>query len=170
LSQDDSPETFYSINPNTGQATAIGLQGPDQEVTALTSRLGDSTCPSGVFGLGVGNPGPLADLGCMDTATGAFQLIGPLTNLDVDCGGIAFDSGDVLWGIEDDNGTIFTIDPNTGVATVVSDTLSDFEGLAIGPPFCVASIPTLSEWGLIAMAGILGIVGFMVLRRRKVTA
>jgi len=31
-------------------------------------------------------------------------------------------------------------------------------------------IPTLSEWGLIAMAGILGIVGFMVLRRRKVTA
>jgi len=34
----------------------------------------------------------------------------------------------------------------------------------------VSSIPTLSEWGLIAMAGVLGIVGFMVLRRRKVTA
>ena len=32
------------------------------------------------------------------------------------------------------------------------------------------SVPTLSEWGLIAMAGILGIVGFMVIRRRKVTA
>ena len=32
------------------------------------------------------------------------------------------------------------------------------------------AIPTLSEWGLIAMAGILGIVGFMVMRRRKVTA
>jgi len=32
------------------------------------------------------------------------------------------------------------------------------------------SIPTLSEWGLIAMAGILGIVGFMVIRRRKVNA
>jgi len=31
-------------------------------------------------------------------------------------------------------------------------------------------IPTLSEWGLIALAGILGIVGFMVIRRRKVTA
>jgi len=29
-------------------------------------------------------------------------------------------------------------------------------------------IPTLSQWGLIAMAGILGIVGFMVMRRRKV--
>jgi len=32
------------------------------------------------------------------------------------------------------------------------------------------AIPTLSEWGLIAMAGVLGIVGFMVMRRRKVTA
>jgi hypothetical protein len=32
------------------------------------------------------------------------------------------------------------------------------------------NVPTLSEWGLIAMAGILGLVGFMVLRRRKVTA
>jgi exosortase sorting signal-containing protein len=31
-------------------------------------------------------------------------------------------------------------------------------------------IPTLSEWGLIAMAGVLGIVGFMVIRRRKLTA
>jgi len=31
-------------------------------------------------------------------------------------------------------------------------------------------IPTLSEWGLIAVAGVLGILGFMVIRRRKVSA
>ena len=31
-------------------------------------------------------------------------------------------------------------------------------------------IPTLSEWGLITMAGVLGIIGFMVMRRKKVTA
>jgi len=37
-------------------------------------------------------------------------------------------------------------------------------------PSAPSSVPTLSEWGLIAMAGILGIVGFMVIRRRKVTA
>ncbi len=37
------------------------------------------------------------------------------------------------------------------------------------PPPPVPSVPTLSEWGLIAMASILGIVGFMVIRRRKVT-
>jgi len=45
-----------------------------------------------------------------------------------------------------------------------------------GPSFLVfqelppRNIPTLSEWGLIVMAGVLGIVGFMVMRRRKVTA
>ncbi len=33
-----------------------------------------------------------------------------------------------------------------------------------------ADVPTLSEWGLIAMAGILGIVGFMIIRRRKQVA
>lgn len=32
------------------------------------------------------------------------------------------------------------------------------------------NVPTLSEWGLIAMASILGIVGFMVIRRRQLTA
>jgi len=34
----------------------------------------------------------------------------------------------------------------------------------------VTNVPTLSEWGLIAMAAILGITGFMVMRRRNVTA
>ncbi|MGH7807241.1 MAG: IPTL-CTERM sorting domain-containing protein [Thermodesulfobacteriota bacterium] len=32
------------------------------------------------------------------------------------------------------------------------------------------TIPTLSEWGLIAMAGILGMAGLIVIRRRKATA
>ncbi|MGB3728841.1 MAG: IPTL-CTERM sorting domain-containing protein, partial [Thermodesulfobacteriota bacterium] len=31
-------------------------------------------------------------------------------------------------------------------------------------------VPTLSQWGLIAMAGVLGVVGFMVMRRKRATA
>jgi len=31
-----------------------------------------------------------------------------------------------------------------------------------------SNVPTLSEWSLISMAGILGIVGFMVIRRREI--
>jgi len=34
----------------------------------------------------------------------------------------------------------------------------------------ISPVPTLSEWGLIATAGILGFIGFMVIRRRQVTA
>ncbi len=44
--------------------------------------------------------------------------------------------------------------------------LSYFVQCNVPPP----DIPTLSEWGLIAMAGILGIVGFMIMRRRNVNA
>jgi len=49
-----------------------------------------------------------------------------------------------------------------------------------GPPYecfdvdcrqmVLTPIPTLNEWGMIATAGVLGLVGFMVLRRRKATA
>jgi len=41
------------------------------------------------------------------------------------------------------------------------------------PPPSVTNIPTLSGWGLLSLAvvlGILGIAGFIVIRRRKVTA
>jgi len=39
----------------------------------------------------------------------------------------------------------------------------------VGVP-TIRPIPTLSQWGLIAMAGVLWLIGFMVIRRRKVTA
>lgn len=32
------------------------------------------------------------------------------------------------------------------------------------------NIPTLSQWGLLALAGVLGIVGFMVIRRKRVAS
>jgi len=55
------------------------------------------------------------------------------------------------------------------VASAFSDEIESniVEKIWVLPP---TNIPTLSEWGLIAMAGILGIVGFMVIRRRKLRA
>lgn len=167
MAEESEPPIFYSIDPNTGQATAIGDQG--HPVTGLASRLGTPSCASGVFALGGNNTDVL---GCMDVITGAFQEIGPLNNVaDVDEGGIDFDSLGRLWGIEDDGSLIFTIDPNTGNATIMTSTISGFEGLAIDAPTCEPpAIPTMSEWGLIFMAGILGIVGFIVYRRKMATA
>ena len=168
---------FYSVNPETGQATEIGFQGLN--VRGLTARLGDDLCPSGVFGLGVTSDTPDASLGCMDLVTGEYQEIGPLINEELFCGGIDFDAnGEVLWGINDGeeglSPDIFTIDPETGEATVITQTLDGFESLAIAPPFCeepqITEIPTLSEWGLIAMAAILGIVGLIFANRRRKAA
>jgi hypothetical protein len=52
--------------------------------------------------------------------------------------------------------------------TCVPDGDSSEFGSCISPSN--TPIPTLSEWGLIAMAGIIGTVGYLVIRRRKVSA
>lgn len=59
-----------------------------------------------------------------------------------------------------------------GDASFIGDTDFVYKGMAFdcGVPAPITQVPTLSEWGLIAMAGILGLVGFMVIRRRKATA
>jgi len=57
-----------------------------------------------------------------------------------------------------------------GVVSFIGEMDHESKGLAFDCDLPPEPIPTLNEWGLIAMAGILGIVGFMVIRRRKVTA
>ena len=49
----------------------------------------------------------------------------------------------------------------------IGETCNEETGLCSG---FSREVPTISEWGLIAMAGILGVIGFMVVRRRKVAA
>ncbi|MGH7848859.1 MAG: IPTL-CTERM sorting domain-containing protein, partial [Thermodesulfobacteriota bacterium] len=163
----DAPEPFtlYSIDPNTGQATAVGDQG--QQVTGLAAGAATAICGSGVFGLGGDGTN---NLGCMDLITGAFEEIGPLNTVNVQDGGIDFDLRGFLWGIQD-QGLIFIIHPSTGAASGVTATLNGFEGLAIDAPTCAPRIiPTMSEWGLILMAAVLGIVGFIVYRRKMAAA
>lgn len=140
----DIPGDLYSINPATGLATNVGSQG--QMVNGLASWGGT------LYGLG----GDYADnLVTINTATGAATNVGSLINVSLADGGIAFAPDGTLWGIHD-GGTIFTINPSTGVATVVSTTLSGFESLAIPIP----------APGAILLGGIgVALVGW--LRRRR---
>ena len=47
---------------------------------------------------------------------------------------------------------------------------STFERIVyMATPQPVRNVPTLSEWGLIALAGVLGIIGLLAIRRRKAT-
>lgn len=66
--------------------------------------------------------------------------------------------------LPDGNGVVAVcIDNDTG-----SCTFTNTEGTP--PPPVTAQVPTLSEWGLIAMAGVLGLIAFVVLRRKKALA
>lgn len=47
---------------------------------------------------------------------------------------------------------------------------NETDGVCVAQSASVNPVPTLSEWGLIAMAGVLGIVGYLVVRRRRVSA
>lgn len=57
-----------------------------------------------------------------------------------------------------------------GVVSQIGPLDEEMKGMAFDCQVEPSNVPTLSEWGLIAMAGILGIVGFMVIRRRKAIA
>lgn len=76
-------------------------------------------------------------------------------------------------------GEFVCINSDTGqcIIQVGADFLGFFPGESCNQQtgFCsgfepVRDVPTLSEWGLIAMAGVLGVVGFMVMRRKRATA
>jgi hypothetical protein len=84
---------------------------------------------------------------------------------------LASDSRDDLLLASDTSLQLFSISTD-GVASFIGDTDFVYKGMAFdcGVADPITQVPTLSEWGLIAMAGILGIVGFMVIRRRRVTA
>lgn len=60
------------------------------------------------------------------------------------------------------------------VRTIPGDLLSGLSDQQLSEcvnwDFQSVGVPTLSEWGLIAMAGVLGIIGFIVIRKRKLTA
>lgn len=83
------------------------------------------------------------------------------------------------WQLDDITCVITGGDPNNLILQINMEEASVFMD-CLGPnteAICTfinsptpRNIPTLSEWGLIAMAGILGIVGLMVIRRRNLTA
>jgi len=141
----DAPGNLYSVNPATGAATLVGAMG--QPVTGLAFNGSNGV----LYGLGGETTNNLVTL---NPASGAAAAVGALGAVTTPDGGIDFDSGGVLWGLNDSSpgpGTpsqAFTINPATGAASVVSSvTLSGapifgFEGLAINAPCLPPPTPT----------------------------
>jgi len=215
---------LIEINPRTGQGTLIGVSG--SSTGPGCGRINDLTydpMTDTLYGTGIRCDDENNDfdvrLLSIDPDTGAQTIIGE-TGFRQSGNALAIDSAGALFssGCCTDGEQFYSIDPNTGVATLLATipqgtptdlfnsfvfnpfngqllgTNNDFEStdLANVDPFtgnftilgslpdCAdgmeffiplpSNVPTLSEWGLISMAAILGIVGFMVIRRRKLTA
>ncbi|MCA9810827.1 MAG: IPTL-CTERM sorting domain-containing protein [Candidatus Dadabacteria bacterium] len=75
--------------------------------------------------------------------------------------GTIFGDGIILF-----TGSVSSLSVSTDSPTSSAQSLT----FAILPPRALAAIPTLSEWGLMAAATVLGITGLIVTRRRMATA
>ncbi len=170
----DKDRLLVTINPDTAEMTPIGNVGFSGGGFGLAIR-GDGTLFASIWN------GDNFSLFTVNRTTGASALVGIMDTSGVvpnglGVGGLAFhpitqqlfasaNNGD----IENDS-YLLTVDESVPPSfNVQGQTVDCFDGIAFVEGSLI-NVPTLSEWGLIAMASILGIVGFMVMRRRKVTA
>ncbi len=152
---------------NTGtECDAVDFSFEDDEITVVESliRAGD-TSDSDAIECGPGND--TTTLG-----TGA-NLIGRIA-----CGP---DFDTIIFAMDVPEEALPLVSSQIAAANPAGDTLV-INGLTYTWTDCellvsqlngvrnVRPIPTLSEWGLIALAGVLGIVGFITIQRRKGTA
>ena len=156
----ENNDSFQIINQNTGQGTIIGEHGFSAGGNGLARRA-DST----FFAINSD------DLFTIDPDTGQGTFVAQVPN------GFAYSALDFhpvtgeLYGVRKD-GTesfLFILNPENGDVTEIGQLPDCSDGLVFAEA-SARSIPTLSEWALIAMAGILGLVGYLAIRKRKAHA
>ena len=154
---------LYTINLSTAAATLVG-NGGDYGPTGLSCDR------SGVL---YAVSDDTNSLYTVNRVNGASTLIGPLGKSISDAG-LAHD-GTRLLMVYDEGGTtrLWQLNTSTGaatpIATLITGTEISLESLALdieAAPPVVQPIPTLSEWMMMLLAGLIGIVAFGSLRRR----
>ncbi len=176
LAADEAGGVMYSIDLNN--SNILTAQFPDGSVQTIGSG-------TGIDGRGMeydDTHGILYATGTdslytISIATGTSNLIGPTGISLSNYVGLAYDEcNQILYANAGVSTTqLYTLDVTTGVATLVGSNGVDIpiDGLAWKGSCVIPGpnpIPTLSEWGLIAMAGLMGIIGFMVIRRKRAVA
>jgi hypothetical protein len=152
-----STQDLYSISPTTGAATLVGPTG-----LGYGSWRGLSTNSSTLYF----GDGP--DLYTLNTSTGAATLIGAFgssTEL-----GVLLTEGGVLYGGDETNYALDTINPATGAATV-GPTPSGFPGSFYGLapyPVPTSAVAEPAAWAVMLVG--FGAVGAAMRSRRTVAA
>jgi hypothetical protein len=146
-------QDLYSINPSTGTTTLIGPTG-----LGYGAWRGLSTNSSTLY-FADG-----ADLYTLSTATGAATLVGAFGGSAEM--GVLLTEGGVLYGGDDTDNRVDTINAGTGAATLGPSPsggfTGSFYGLAPSPVPTGTTIPEPGTWGLLGA----GITAVVLLRRR----
>ncbi len=160
---------LININQTTGQGTIIGDTGSNGAGNGIAIRK-DGT----IFM--TSNPGVIEGLFTVNSLNGQTTLVAELETTPPE-GNIVINSlafhpvtGE-LFGSENNfpDSELATINTENGAVNKIGDLPDCTDGLAY-TPIRISTVPTLSEWGLVTMAAILGILGFIVIRRRQTTA
>jgi IPTL-CTERM motif len=162
---------FCTFNPVT-QTLSFGSNGADNEVLRAAVDPGNAQ----------GDTMPNENLAPEGCCTAEVPLFGVCNSPDSNNNGVPIDAAEALcFALGYESGTLtdfaFNSCPEANTTNAEgSNWTSDFEfSQGYGKTYtCVGfrveparPIPTLSEWGLIAMAGVLGIIAVLAIRRRK---
>lgn len=169
----------YRVDPASGAASPLGGTGP--ALSGLAGVAATANCTSGLFGIG-GNS-DRGKLYCINTATGAVTLLGPLSVNPLDSGLDGDPVTGILWGISDDDpGQVFAINPSTlavsnlNTVTLAGAPIGGFESLAIAhvadpiPLVTVLPVPTLSATALWVLSLLLMSAAIFSQRRLRAAA
>ena len=172
-----TPNTFFCNFDQKTQTLSFGTTDIDTLRAAIDPNNAEGdTMPNSIQ--------PSIDAGCGGCCCDQVPLFGLCNAPDADNNGVPIDAADALcFALGYESGSLTWVDNNScpeanAITADGSDWTSDFvmhngwgtSYTCVGFRVTNVPIPTLSEWGLIAIAGILGIVGFLVIRRRKVSA
>ncbi|GJM15648.1 MAG: hypothetical protein DHS20C13_09750 [Thermodesulfobacteriota bacterium] len=149
---------LFLFNLNTGD---IGAVTNDNTGDSFVPNInGDGTCLAfhSNANLTGGNPLGGQQVYIYNIALDAF------TQITTDLDGVGVN------GAVDNSCSLVTFTSNANINNGNPDNNFEVYLAQCVDPDDLRNVPTLSEWGLIAMASILGIVGFMVMRRRQVSA
>jgi len=168
--QGSNNNQFIRINQNTGEGTIIGDTGFDGGGNGIAIR-DDGTIFWGSNGVGLAKlftVNPISGFGTeISNFNQDFPQLGAFSYHPV-TGALFVTNGNppglnfpmvILENLNTDNGFLTTIGQ-----------LPDCTDALVFSPLFVSNVPTLSKWSVIAIVGLLGIAGFLVIRRRKLAA
>ncbi|HEX6084139.1 MAG TPA: IPTL-CTERM sorting domain-containing protein [Thermoanaerobaculia bacterium] len=172
----DTPDGNGGNSGSTSSPVAIGPSSADLTITKTTPTTTATAGTNITYTITVSNAGPSTATNVVvnDTLPAGLQFVSatPSQGTCNAASPVVCNLGNILTGA---NATITLVAQATGATTSVTNTATATSPDATGPdtattpaipvtpggPSEVAAIPTLSEWMLIVMAGLLGLVALM---------